>query len=473
MNQGIFLKIVFVLLLCVVKPAQAHVELHIYLNTNQCLNCNVALNCIGKLAPGVLKSVYFPLANKAASEEMMENYGDIKNLAIRYFDKTNDPFSKAYTRSYCLLYRNKLKTDSFELNELFERVGSINKLTLLPSAPLIIPLPDSVKLSNRSSLLYHEGNLCITDYLLNKAVVVSLGKSQNKLANILQIKGKSFHAQAFLRSGIVDTAAYRILYPDLKELGRTKPHIETGYLTDSALYLYLVFPCAIVRPVEKDTGIGGKAFIYKKNLFTKKSELFPIKDDVLPSTLKEEYYVASGSAFAVRNNNFYFTLYQEQLRAQNNFMAEYGFNAKNQLVFKKLAPHQVSDSIYLNTNFGNTQVFLTLCNGKFLFAQFQPVFVELAGNHAFMLGDQLSPGSLHKIEVYDVRRKDAQHLSILIDRNHETHCVIYNTDTRKIEADTKIMVPLNTNTETMRFTGDKKIVALDQENKKLLLFGID
>lgn len=463
---------VFALLLCITNTARANIELHIYLNTNQCVNCNLALNCIGKLAPGVVKRIYFPLANKAASEEMMEGYGDVKNLAIRYFDKTNDPFNSPYARSYCLLYNNKFKADSFELNELFEKVGGINKLTVTHVQPLVIPLPDSVKLSNRSNLFYYEGRLCITDYLLNKAVVVSLGKTQNNLAGILQIKGKSFHAQPFLRSGIVDTAAYRILYRDLKELGKTKPHIETCYLTDSALYLYLVFPCAIVRPVEKDTGIGGKAFIYKKNLFSRKSELFPVKDDALPSTLKEEYYVASGSAFAVHNNNFYFTLYQEQLRTENNFMAEYGLNGRNQLVFKKLSPYLVSDSTYLNTNFGNTQVFLTMCNRQFLFAQFQPVFVELGANHSYMLGDLLSPGSLHKIQVYDVQRKDRQHLAILIDRNHETRCVIYNTETRKIEADTKISVPQNANTETMRFAGENRLVALNNDNKTILFFNV-
>lgn len=467
----------FKLLLAVLSPAllAGNLRLDLYINTNQCFNCNIALNTLNYLHEDIIKNVYFPEANMAASEELMENYSSVKNLHLKYFNEENSPFKNFSHKSFYLLYNNGSLSDSLELNSLFANYHKINILVKPPFKSFVlkkkIALPDSIKLSDRLAIFVKNKQVCVSDYILNKSVVITLSNDNSAITKVLQIKGSSFKAQAFLKSGIVDTAVYRIVYKDLKFLGKTKPQVDMSYLTDSSLCLLLSFPCGIVRPVEKDTGIGGTLFLYQKNLYTHKSKLYSIPEDRIPGFITEEYYIANMSGFYINKNKVCFTLFQEHMKKQNRFLAEYEFT-HDKLKFKSLLPHQVSDSTYFNTDFGNTQVFLTSSNSRFLFAQYQPVIVNTTNNAFYYLESGLKLKDKHSLHLIDVWQSGENNLYLLIEKDKKLKCIEFDIVKNAVISETWLPNNPELNPESARFSDKETITVFDKSNKNILLFDL-
>ncbi len=450
------------------------INLNIYLNTNQCTNCNIALNALRKLSDEVVKSVYFLESNKAASEELMEDYSSLKSLRLRYFSKELNPFKSANTLSYCVLFDGSSKIDSFELKNLFAKVESINALVRIKNPNLVlkskIPIPDSIKLSDRLKVFVYKQHFSICDYLLNKNVTLTFNENFSQINNVLQIKGSAFKPYPFLKSGIVDTTLYRMKYADIKYVGKTKPEINSSYLTDSLMYLFLTFPCVI--KVNKDTGIGGKFFLYSKNLFTRKSELFAIQEDQLPSFLNEEYFISNISPFYVESGKVFFSLYQENLKKENHFLAEYT-GSGNRITFKSLVNHKISDSTYLNTDFGNTQIFLSECNSSFYFATYQPLVINTKTNVRYNFEKILDKGFEHNLLIRDVSNIDKDLIRLLIKANNMEKCLVYDTKKKSLVSETVIKPLLNVNMESLKFIDGNTLIAFDTENKNILIFKMD
>ena len=452
------------------------ITINLYINTNQCANCNIALSSLTRLSDNIIKNIYFTEANRAASTEMMEPYSEVKNLHLKYFEGKSNPFRNDLLKSYYILFKNKTKIDSVDLNGLFTNTKQINALAegSIPKFRLVkkIPIPDSIKLSNRLTVFANNHRLSICDYLLNKNVSFNIKKDFVGLTDVIQIKGSAFKPYPFLNAGIIDTVLYRKIYADLKYLGKTKPEINASFLSDSSLYLFLTFPCGIVREIEKDTGVGGKFFLYRKDLITRKSQLFPIVKEVLPSFLGEEYWISNGNPFYVKEKRIYFTLYQEELKKENNFLAEHTLS-NGKVIFKALLNYRVSDSTYLNTNFGNSSLFSTGGNTSFYFASYQPYIIDLRTNVVYNFEKALPTKSKHDLAIRDVSYMGGDLLRILVNFKNVEKCLVYDTRKNLIlsEIELKPVMPLNL--ETIKFINYKTLVAFDESNKNLIIFEIN
>lgn len=451
-------------------------RIELYVNTNQCANCNLALGTLAHLHASIVKIVHLPESNRDVAEEMLEPFGHIQNLQLRFFSNAGTPFGNPLQKSFYRLFNNNRQVDSSELNLLISRYRQINALAqttgTVPQLLQKIALPDSIKLSDRLNCFVKDGRMAIGDYLLNKSVVVELDAAQTKISKLLQIKASAFKPQAFLTWGLVDTAVYRRVYKDLQFLGKTKPQIDAACLADSSLHLLLSFPCGVVDPLKKDTGIAGKLFFYSKNLFTKKSRLLPIPEDLVPG-YKEEYYIANMSGFNVVQNTVYFTLFQEFMQTQNKFLAEYTLGAK-QLAFSKLLPYQVSDSAYFNTTFGNTQVFLTASNARFLYALYQPVIVRYADKHFFDLESVLQLKTKHQLQVYDVWENKAGQLLLLANKNTVDVLLVVDAKKGKLVEEKQLnLKSQQVDPENLKFLNANTLLGLDKAHKHLLVLQLD
>ena len=176
--------------------------------------------------------------------------------------------------------------------------------------------------------------------------------------------------------------------------------------------------------------------------------------------------------FYVKEKRIYFTLYQEELKKENNFLAEHTLS-NGKVIFKALLNYRVSDSTYLNTNFGNSSLFSTGGNTSFYFASYQPYIIDLRTNVVYNFEKALPTKSKHDLAIRDVSYMGGDLLRILVNFKNVEKCLVYDTRKNLIlsEIELKPVMPLNL--ETIKFINYKTLVAFDESNKNLIIFEIN
>jgi hypothetical protein len=442
-----------------------HVTISIYLNLNQCSTCNIGFNGIKSLSGEIIKNIYFSESNKAASEEMMQPFGTIKNLNLKYY-KEKDSLFKTNGFSYCVVFKNGIKTDSFELNALMYKVLEINnyfgKVTLLKT----IDIPDSLKFSDRVELFFNKKHLNLNDYTLNKNVLFTFNDDYTKIIKVFSLKSTAFTPQPFLMSGVIDVGAYWGTYKDLEYIGRTTPQITRSYVTDSILYLGLTFPCAIPRLLFRDTAIGGKLFIYKKNLITLKSELYAMADNEL-RTPKKETYFSQLDGFYFINNKFYFSAYVEKKTKANYILAEYEV-INNRLIFRSFVDYTIPDSTY--SNYGKNEFFNVNANNSFYFGNDKPIFVSTKTNAVVNIEKELGNKYKRNLNIRDVYRTDSNIFKIIINVGKIAKYLVFDMNNRTLDYEMEINTNEKINIESLRFLNEHTLLATDIDTKHILFY---
>ncbi len=441
----------------------ATISVDLFLNLNQCNTCNMGLNGLNRLAPSVLKTIHLPQSLEDAASELLEPLGPVKNLKLKFYESGNTPFPDPLTRSYCFLYDNGQRIDSFVLNDLLSKTAEINKMANAFVPVKTIALPETLKLSARTSLSCHKNYVSLFDYTLNKNVLLTLDAKRTKVLKNFTVRSADFPPDPFLRSGSVDTAMYRAYYKYLVYMGKTRPDISGSYLTDSSLYLTLAFPCAI-RPPGADTGIGGKMFLYRKNLFTQKSELFSVEKMEL-NLLGADYYVDNTAGFYTKGNTVYFSVYPDKpSKTANHLMAKFHLRG-NKADYLSFTDFSVPDSVF--SNHGEKEWFNSASNAEFYFGVDRPVFVNIKTNKGLNLEKEL--GSIYHQQSCLDAVQDGERFKLLLLKNNKVACVLYDPVARKVISELNVKLPPTCNKECVKFIDPATLVAMDVTNKKLVL----
>jgi hypothetical protein len=274
-------------------------KLEIYLNFNECITCFSALSSL-ELIPDIEKIMYISKSDSLVSMEFLSGYDLPRDVQFRYLN------GKAKQLSFCVFSVNDAVIDSFPLKILPGKINSMLGQTK-KSGSKCFNLPKNIVLKNdRMEVFIRNNFVSIYDYILNKNYLFELDLNKDTLINSSELKGSQFPPKIFLQLGKFDSILYYSLYSDLKKLGKGAVHIESSFISDSALHLLLNFPFVFVSPNNiNDTVIDMSFFHYEKNLFTQKKSLSFIHDERFSKKYNYRFFLNNSKPFFMQNRVLY------------------------------------------------------------------------------------------------------------------------------------------------------------------------
>lgn len=250
--------------------------LHIYLNTNNCRNCNL----VGKQLEsytGIKKILYLTANDYRLKEDILESF-NLNQTAFSVKEVSNSFFEgldRKRISSYCVLQKGTSVSDTFTLGDMNKLDNYLQKPALKKIKPL--KLDKNIKLSDVATASIYDDYILFQDDKLNKAYATKL-KSDSIV--LIEVIGKSnFKHEDFLKCSCFDEALYNDLLPTFKEMNLTEPQIQYAHIKNSVLNLMIAYNIGIIKTPSQDTIIFKKIFIYSKNLQNKKSSLTCVNFD--------------------------------------------------------------------------------------------------------------------------------------------------------------------------------------------------
>ena len=285
--------------------------------------------------------------------------------------------------SYCLVYLNGLKKDSFLLKAIQSNVSKVNAMKGSSGPQLMrIAVPDSIKLSDRIDV-YVKGNVInIQDDLLNKNVYLRMDNKRPVISEAIVIKGSEFNIQDFLANNCFDTTVYRKSRKTLIANGAGLPAIESAFVTDSAIHLMT----SLYYPIPKggnDTVLSQKNFIYTRSLSdSKKTSLQCVVTDGLYEPLSGKYVLNPSMPFIIKDSRAYFSVSDYEDPLEKEFLAEFKLSALKPK-FVAIVPNTTGPFRYAKKSEGfmlNKRL-----NKNFYFSTQHPYFYDYLRNEQFQL----------------------------------------------------------------------------------------
>lgn len=438
-------------------------KLEIYLNLNDCINCNIGLHSINKLDENI-KIIF--IIDKSSSPYFSEL---LKSNGIERIDNLNiiEKEVHEFYRSYCLLYQNSNKTDSFQLNDLFMMSKKINESSQIKvELKQKVKLNDSLIFSDRTSFNFHKNNFVAYDYLLNKVYYAKYDFNTEKVLYEKKISYSDFNRNLFLKFKEIDKGAYDDFYPSMVYIGKVNPHFENVYINDSILSILINFPCPVFNH-KGDTLLGGKLFVYKKNVLHNKSSLFCLPDNELPSNTIENCFIDNTQPFFLRNQEIFFTLFLLKPISPKPTVASFTeSNSRLELNDFKKFKISIKDSITGASSSFSSQ------NSEFYFMNNAPYLIEIKNlkeSYITLLESVFKKGYYLK----DVRSTNGIY-NLLFWNKDEHRIITYNETSNKILSDRTLQINnADINFSSIHLNDYKEISCIDKKFKYVYIYTHD
>lgn len=437
--------------------------LDIYYNTNMCRNCNLYLTYLKKLDPQIQKRFFISESSKDIIEELLSEYGlSSKEVTVSFIQ--DDHFKLKQTNkqieSYCIVNKNNIKRDSFLLSELGQKIGFLNATNTSVTTDKLkwdsIIIPDSIKISDRIRIFNHGDIINISDYLLNRNTSLFFDASSNKIVKSIIIKSNEFYPQLFLNTNCTDTIMYKAMFGLLKAIGSDKPKIESAFVNDTSISLYIGFPSPLAIKNTIDTNIINRVFFYSRNFKTNRSTLNWVVDDGLIPTLENEYIINNVFPFYLNKESFYYSVYSEKNPLDKNFISKHTKKG-DKIYFEKILRSKIH-TWEPNKNFENSN---KSTNSHFYFMNSYPYFYDYTKDEEFTIQPSLLNPDKQNIFINDIIRNGSQ-IKIIILLNQVPYLFVLDSQTKKILEKSKIDIK-NKNVDYLRFYNSNEYFLIDKK----------
>lgn len=438
--------------------------LDIYYNTNMCRNCNLYLTYLKKVDPQIKKRLFISESSKDFIDELLDEYKlSTQDLTVSFISANHFTLKQTNKQieSYCIVSSNSVKTDSFLLSELGKKINQLNTKKTFPSSEKSkwdsIAIPDSIKISNRIRIFNSGNTISISDYLLNRNTSLFIDPSKNRIVNSIIIKSNEISQSSFLRTNCTDTVMYKAMFGLLKAIGSDKPKIESAFVNDSSISLYIGFPCPLAIKNTIDTLIINRVFFYSKNFKTNRSYLNWVVDDGLIPTLEKEYIVNNVFPFYLHKEAFYYSVYSEKNAMDKNFISKHNKKG-DKIYFEKILRSKI-ENWEPDKNFENSN---KSTNSNFYFMNSYPYFYDFTKNEEFAISPALLNPEKLNFYINDVVRNDSQ-IKLIVLLNEVPYLFVIDYQTKKIIEKSKIDTK-NKSAEYLRFYSPKEYFLIDKKN---------
>jgi hypothetical protein len=445
------------------KSFSVNTTLDIYYNTNMCRNCNLYLTYLKKLDLQIQKRFFISESSKDIIEELLSEYGlTSKEVTVSFIHA--DHFKLKQTdkqiESYCIVNKNNTKIDSFLLSELGKKIGFLNASNTSATADKLkwdsIIIPDSIKISDRIRIFNHNNIINISDYLLNRNTSLFLDPPSNKIVKSIIIKSNEFNPSLFLRTNCTDTVMYKAMFGLLKAIGFDKPKIESAFVNDTSISLFIGFPCPLAIKNTSDTDIINRVFFYNINYKTNRSSLNWVVDDGLIPMLEKEYIVNNLFPFYLNKESFYYSVSSEMNNMDKNFISKY-IKKGDKIYFEKILRSKI-DTWEPIKNFENSN---KSTNSHFYFMNSYPYFYDYTKDEEFAIQPSLLNPDKQNIFINDIIRNGNQ-IKIIILLNQVPYLFVLDSQTKKILEKSKIDSK-NKNVDYLRFYNSNEYFLIDKK----------
>jgi hypothetical protein len=437
--------------------------LDIYYNTNMCRNCNLYLTYLKKLDLQIQKRFFISESSKDIIEELLSEYGlTSKEVTVSFIQDDHFKLKQINKQieSYCIVNKNNTKIDSFLLSELGQKIGFLNATNTSVTTDKFkwdsIIIPDSIKISDRIRIFNHGDIINISDYLLNRNTSLFFDASSNKIVKSIIIKSNEFYPQLFLNTNCTDTIMYKAMFGLLKAIGSDKPKIESAFVNDTSISLYIGFPSPLAIKNTIDTNIINRVFFYSRNFKTNRSTLNWVVNDGLIPTLENEYIINNVFPFYLNKESFYYSVYSEKNSLDKNFISKHTKKG-DKIYFEKILRSKI-DTWEPNKNFENSN---KSTNSRFYFMNSYPYFYDYTKDEEFTIQPSLLNPDKQNIFINDIIRNGNQ-IKIIILLNQVPYLFVLDSQTKKILEKSKIDSK-NKNVDYLRFYNSNEYFLIDKK----------
>lgn len=421
-------------------------KLFIYPNFNDCLNCNIGINFLKDINDTFQLCFKIPISQRNFANEMLASYELNKKYDIKYIESKN-----LKNKTQCSFYYKNRLLDSFPLSEIQDRKIFFSNILKLNQNIL----NDTLKISDRAIFQLNNFNLIATDYNLNKVIFSSIN---NKFQNFV-IEGKMFNPILFLKLGNIDSLYYYKNFKTLKYIGKTIPHIDLSYLTDSTLYLLLSFSYP-EEGLNNTLNVKQKFYVYERNIFTKTKKLKYLKDIELRNITNHTLFLDNLMPFFVKNNNYFF---------ENHNLSDYSKSIWYYSCFKDADTLKYKNSFYRLPIDSNLQLkykkqiseSMVNSNKDFIFFSNFPLFHNTTSNKTYFIESYLK--EIEKFYFIDVI-ENIDNICILLKNSNDYFKIELNKTNFKLINKIKIKINEFENEESIKFINNKSFFVLNKNN---------
>jgi len=483
MNRYIFLSLLFI-----TANLWSNVTLNIYYNSYSCSNCNISFNLLRNVNPKVEKILFLLEKNKPYEDEILIKYNfQTTDFKINYLDDDHftckkKPCKEIMFESYCLLIAGQTKIDSFLLKHLSEKIKFINSefelidyqntLTVAPASmtsktfilnkinnristlptSYSITIPDSIKLSDQIQFTRSNGIINLRDQLLNKNVTLFLNADYTKIDKILLVKGESFKPKPFMKLNCFDTIEYKKCFPVLKKQGAHIIKIETAYVNDSTINLFLNCTFPIIKG--NDTLFDMKYFIYTKNFKNDRTSLLCLKTN----QLAKGFWLSSLPFFIVANKA-YISVRNYDEGDEKNVLAEYNI-LNGQLEFEKILENKAG--IIKNNRKAEGIDLNKYVNAEFYFVNTFPYLYDYKNKAEFIFPEKdFFTDKSQEYYINDILRVNNR-IYLLVILGKDVYTLIYDASTKLLVEKKKLPIDQKYDTNLIRFNNEYSYILLDK-----------
>jgi hypothetical protein len=349
------------------------------------------------------------------------------------------------------------------LKDIGTEFKSINSFKNQYSPVLVIKLlPDSIILSQRTSIKENDANFYLHDYLFNKIYQIS----KIKPSDFIIIGSKNFdkkkiHEACFNKS-------YETVLKDtstLKALRKDKIEIQNLFLDKNIAYALLGYNYVV------DSLIKGERmdFIYQKTLLAKFLPSGDIQYYPFSAMPNKDYFINTASDFYIIGSKVFVPVRKVKADKDNRVLASY-IISKNRIDFEKMLEPQLPDVLALNSlGYNLSSIHLA---PPFVGFNLSNNLINYNTNTTFKLPFSDNVNNFDNILNPTVKynllsvQKNANQIKMLLFYKEDYYCLITDENFKILEKK-KLNNSLNSIISNFKFSEDKTIIGLDSKNSLL------
>jgi hypothetical protein len=234
--------------------SQNHLE--VYLNTQDCLNCNSYLHSLKKISAQENITFFCKPDELESTKAYLIQIGLSQSKVVKHNSSSKSNLSE---KSICVLRSYNQQADTIKFDQLPKHIPLIDNMLRDKKSVVKSQIRNYTPTGPRNISYFSSGSLFRWDYLLNK--VVQYQRTPNSVTQI------EHHVSASLKDTLIEEfqlnrPLYNSVLPVLQSYGKDEMHVYSSFNDSSGTWLALALPFPVIE--QTDTIILDYIFLAHK-----------------------------------------------------------------------------------------------------------------------------------------------------------------------------------------------------------------
>lgn len=450
--------LIFLLIVASGLSAAPTFLLQLYLNTDNCFQCERSLGQLKNLDPEIQLEIHVQTKDKNILGEYLEKF---ELPATRYsvkFHKSIRFDEKHHMNSFFRLVVNGKFFCKFYNDLLSMYLPGLNSLGFLRDTTFTIALPDTNVYSDYITAFTNGDIININDSKLGKNLTYQVLPAQNKALLLSKLYAKKMNYEDFFALGAMDTSFYMRYREEALKRG-ILPTFRQAIIDDSMLCLLFSVPYYYFSG--QDTlRWDSRTFLLEKKLDGSVRRMAYVKTEVHRNKDSTQYFIDEAKGFSRINGNLIFPTFPYRYKSDVSY--RYVEMSRDVDTLKPL-------KLRLKMNRKTVEKYklddgLAFSNAALGYAVNDKVIYRLDDNKALVDQAQVRSGG----DVLDVRLNGSFVQFITASRSEKITALLYDRLTGKEILRKHIVFPEKIKTISVRIMKEHYLVAMSETGEKLI-----